>query len=294
MNILLFTDLHWNGPAEGFHQQPRWVGGWPTLAAKLTDLVRQHDANMVLSLGDLVEGGDTATIRTVTQALDTLPVPILYCLGNHDLAQPAALSAWQTFLGDHASRGKGGMADTFVETPELDIAALDNRYLDPEGLPALRWSLGTNPVPALIHGQLERLDAFLSRSPDKPAIVAMHCPLEALPSALTGLPAPIHAAPEAYRTQLGAVLDRHPRVRLVIGGHCHATCATAINTPAGKRTHMSLGAYGETPHQYAILTVAGGKITLQVHQLGQQPTAPALDESKRWALGRPEDRTLTL
>lgn len=60
--------------------------------------------------------------------------------------------------------------------------------------------------------------------------------------------------PEAYVKPIMERLDRHPRARLVLSGHCHAQCATWH----GERLHLSASALNESPFELRLIELHPG------------------------------------
>jgi 3',5'-cyclic AMP phosphodiesterase CpdA len=76
--------------------------------------------------------------------------------------------------------------------------------------------------------QLERLEAELAEAPEQPTILAMHHPplVTAIPDWDGVIMAP------ADRDALAAVVDRHPQVKVIVGGHLHrVTTSTLAGRP---------------------------------------------------------------
>jgi 3',5'-cyclic AMP phosphodiesterase CpdA len=72
--------------------------------------------------------------------------------------------------------------------------------------------------------QLERLEAELAGAPGQPTIVAMHQPpLTTGIADWDGVNLPV-----ADRRALAAVIERHPQVRAIVGGHLHRIAASSL------------------------------------------------------------------
>lgn len=287
MRIAFFTDLHFGATGTGFCQQPIFAAGIPRLLERFREAVVSERIDTILIGGDSIDHGSPEAIDRFFPWLAALPADVLLCLGNHDLGDPIAFAHWQAVVRGHPHIH---LADAQMATPAVDLCALNTHWLNSSSEAQLHWPLGTNPVAAFAPEQLTRLDTWLSRHSDRPAIVAFHAPLDPLPAALTGLPGPIHDSPTAYTDAITAILAAHPRVKLVLTGHCHATCATRH----GGYTHLSLAALSEVPCQYAIIDATVNGIRVELRRLPVLADAPAFDHAKAWVVGRDSDRALNL
>ncbi len=151
----------------------------------------------VVVTGDLVDNGSPAEYDVVHGLLSALPGPVHVLPGNHD--DRAGLRARFALPGDPADP-----VQYAVDLGPLRLVVLDTT------------------IPGHAGGELDAerlgwLDGALGAAPEQPTLVALHHP-----PAATGL-APwdaIGLAPSARRG-LGEVLNRHPQVRRIVGGHIH-------------------------------------------------------------------------
>jgi hypothetical protein len=167
---------------------------------------------------------------------------------------------------------------------------MNNAWRSQGGEPGFMWD-GKQPAPELVPSQLEQLERWLAASPDRPAILALHAPLYPIPPELTGSSAPSEVQPEAYTKPLLDLLGRHPRVRLILAGHTHCTCAT---TQDGGRVHLSATSITEVPYQFPIIEVGGESMQVSTHTLSPSASGPVFNPAKQWVTGRAFDRELTV
>jgi Icc protein len=160
------------------------------LRAALSGAAPRPDA--VLVTGDVAEDCTREAYAHFRDALAPLGVPV-YCLaGNHD--SPALMAE---LLSDGGFQ-YGGAAD-----------------LGAWRLVLLDTHVDRDPAGRLQADELARLDRELAAAAGRPVLVALHHPPVTLGSAWidgVGLRNP---------ADLYAVLDRHPHVRVVLGGHVH-------------------------------------------------------------------------
>ncbi len=164
----------------------------------------QPPADAVLVTGDLADHATAGEYESVRELLSPLGAPVLVLPGNHD--ERAALR--DTFVLPGAGTEPVRYA---AELGQGRLVVLDS---------TLPGSAGGQLDP----DQLGWLESELSRSPDRPTVLAMHHP-----PITTGLPAAdaIGVEPAAVAS-LAGVIGRHPQVRKVLAGHVHRVISADI------------------------------------------------------------------
>ena len=287
MKIAYFTDTHLGAAAEDWRQQPRWVGGVPTLTRRLRLWLDEHDVEIVIHGGDVVHAATFPQVQLAAALMGALGRPVFVTLGNHDLTGRESFQQWQ----DMAAQQRWlTVVDAHLPLDECDVVTMNNRWATAEGT-GMYWPLGTRPYhEAIGEEQLQWLDAVLSSDAAKPAIVAVHAPIHPLPPELTGTEG-LYKVPDAeYAAAMQVVLDRHPRVRLVLSGHCHVTFAQR----RGGRVDLTTASLSEAPLQMRLIDVRDGAIDVTTHTLGPAPAGLVVDEARGWTAGRAEDRTVKI
>jgi 3',5'-cyclic AMP phosphodiesterase CpdA len=247
--------------------------------------VVEHDVDLVIHGGDLVEMPNEADIRRSLEQLVAVDRPLLVALGNHDLAAEDAAETWHDVLRDFPQIT---LADAHLPFDECDIYALNNHWTDGTG-PGMYW----DPVPPYrhkpcLHGtQLEWLDAKLAKHTDRPAIVVVHTQLDPVPPNAPNLD---EYVPQSYPIGLNSVLDRHPHCRLVLSGHCHVTYAVANDM----RVHLTTAAFGEVPFHIRLIDVRDRSISVETMPMGAPPAGLEVDKDRIWALGSKSDQWFVL
>ena len=189
------------------HIGARWGDDDP--AARLTSVVDEirglpDRPDAVLVTGDLADHGADAEYDYVREVVQRLEVPVYVLPGNHDDRE--ALRRCFGLGGDPAA-------------PVLYAADLG-----PLRLVALDSTRPGEDRGELDDQRLAWLDAELAAAPERITLLAMHHP-----PLVTGSPAwEAIDLPGSDRAALGAVLERHPQVRLVVGGHLHQTIAAEL------------------------------------------------------------------
>jgi 3',5'-cyclic-AMP phosphodiesterase len=160
--------------------------------------------NAVLISGDLTDDADPAAYEAVREALAPLRAPLFPLPGNHD--ERAPLRAAFGLAGAGAER-----IDYSAELGPLRLVVLDST------------------VPGRVEGGIDAaalawLDTELAAAPQMPTVLATHHPPLA-----TGIPAwdGINLT-AAERLALAAVVSRHPQLLAILGGHLHASAASAL------------------------------------------------------------------
>jgi Icc protein len=189
------------------HVGATWGEGDPLgqTAATIEHIRRLPDhPDAILITGDLADNGAQAEYEALGGLLGSLGSPCYPLPGNHDDREAL-----------RAHFGLDGEADApisySVEAGPVRLVILDSTKPGQDGgeldEPRLSW-----------------LDDELSSGPERPTILAMHHP-----PLVTGAPAWDRIGiPEHERRGLGAVLERHSQVRLVLGGHLHRTIASRL------------------------------------------------------------------
>lgn len=286
MRIAFITDTHVGAAAGDWGQQPRWVGGFPTLIRRLRRWVDEHDVDLVIHGGDVVHTGTFARIQTAAALLGALGRPVLVSLGNHDLTEPESLEAWQRIAADHHWMTLG---DATVEFEDCDVVVMNNHWSSPTG-EGLYWPTARPYREVITPGQVAWLDEALGRSAGKPVVVAMHSPVVPLPPELTGMDAMYKVPDPGYAAAVIGAVERSGRPAAVLGGHNHVTYAAA----AGRWAAVSTASLTEVPFQFRVIEVAGERITVSTHTLGPGPVELVRDEARAWTAGRECDRNLKL
>lgn len=175
-------------------------------------------------------------LREVVAAIDSLPNPVDAILVSGDLAEHAAPSEYELAaeligaLGVPIHVLPGNHDDRATMRKVLDLPGEPDAPLDyAADLGPLRLVVIDSTVPGEVHGdfepaQLEWLDAELAGAPEQPTIVAMHQP--PLVTGIADWDGVIMTA--ADRRALAAVIERHPQVRAIVGGHLHRIAASSL------------------------------------------------------------------
>jgi 3',5'-cyclic AMP phosphodiesterase CpdA len=176
------------------------------------------------------------SLREVIAAIEALPNPVDAILVTGDLAEHAAPAEYAL-----AAELIGRLGVPFHVLPgnHDDRATIREAFgLPGEGdapidyaadLGALRLVVVDSTIPGEDRGdfepaQLEWLESELASAPARPTIIAMH-----QPPLVTGIPDwdGVIMRP-ADRRALAAVIERHPQVRAIVGGHLHRIAASSL------------------------------------------------------------------
>lgn len=286
LKIAYITDSHLGAHADGFHQQPCWVGGLPTLLDRLRQFIAAQEIDLLVHGGDLVESATPEQIDQSLAQIASLGVPVLMCLGNHDVCRQGAFAQWRKAVGAHDAIT---LADAHHQTDEADLYILNNHWTA-DGRTGMFWD-PTPPfryVPGWADGQLAWLDERLARFRDRPAIVIVHTQVDAIHTQT--MPELDEYIPDQYTLPFKAVLDRHAHCRLVLCGHCHVTASVAH----GPRMHVTTGAFCEAPFQVRLLEVGQRAIGVSTVTMGPTPDGLNIDPARAWTLGEKADRQFVL
>jgi 3',5'-cyclic AMP phosphodiesterase CpdA len=151
----------------------------------------------VVVTGDLADRASDEEYKQLRELLSPLEVPFYVLPGNHD--DRRALSR---HFGVPGSDGEPSQYS--VDLGPLRLVVLDT-------------TIPGEDAGALDSERLDWLDNELTAAPEQLTLIAMHHP-----PLLTGIPVcdAMGLAP-SDRLALGAVIERHPQVRRLVGGHFH-------------------------------------------------------------------------
>ncbi|HOX38900.1 MAG TPA: metallophosphoesterase [Candidatus Brocadiia bacterium] len=286
--LIYFTDTHIGAGADAWGQQPTCAHLLPQLLSRLREWLIRNPADLVLHGGDCTDAGNADQRRYELEFARSLPVPFRICLGNHDLRRPDSLGGWlsecREFFGENATSG----GDYVVDLGPAALIVLTTRWQRQTVAPGFHWPDEGVMWASFSDEQYEWLENRLERLRGRPAILAMHETLNPLPPRLTGLTEAIHAPPGPHIQRMRDFINSHPQVRLVLSGHCHATCATRD----GGCVLLTTSAFFEPPFQVRVITVSEGQIEATIaYPIDIGDLDVRIDEGKRWSAGQWEDWT---
>jgi 3',5'-cyclic-AMP phosphodiesterase len=178
-------------------------------------------------------------LREVLAAIEALPNPVDAILVTGDLAEHAKPKEYALAreliggLGVPVHVLPGNKDDRATMRAAFDLPGEPDAPLDyAVDMGPLRLVVLDSSIPGEDRGdftpaQLDWLEATLAQAPEQPTILAMH-----QPPLVTGMPDwdSVIMTP-ADRAALAAVIERHPQVRAIVGGHLHRL---AVSTLAGR------------------------------------------------------------
>jgi Icc protein len=160
----------------------------------------------VLLSGDLVDVPSAAAYERVRELLAPLALPLHAVPGNHD-----DRDALRAAFAPGMPAAAGAPVRSAVTCGPLRLVACDT-------------SRPGRDDGRLDDDELDWLDATLQADPATPTVVAMHHP-----PVLTGHRAADEIGlPERDRAALGALLEHHRHVGLLVAGHAHRTMAASL------------------------------------------------------------------
>lgn len=202
VQIAQISDLHIKPPGSLAYGRVDTAAALERCVAALNAFRPRPD--FVVISGDLADTPTAEEYRYLKRLLAPLELPFAGIPGNHDsrelmrAAFPVAAYAFPS-----------GPLNQRVEIAGLDLVLLDSS------------------VPGKPHGELDAptlqwLEATLSTSPDRPALVVLHHP-----PFKTGI---WHMDRQNLlnATELAAVVSRHPRVQRIATGHVHRATLTTF------------------------------------------------------------------
>lgn len=281
--IAFVTDTHIGSDTTGFQQQPRRPDLIPACMDGLSGLLHQHRCAALLHGGDIIDSGSPQEIIEAGRIFSSLEIPTLCSLGNHDLGHSTSCDGWR-MQQEPALR----FADTVMHLNEADVIAV-NTLWECDGAAGLYWEHRQGYRETIGAAQLQWLDEQLGAGEDKrPAIVMIHVGLDGLPTEVTGMAEVIHRPLGAYSAAIEDVLDRHPRVKLVLSGHSHVNFSVA----RGGRVHLTSTSLIEPPFEMRLIRVGRNSMEIETLPVIPSPENVVYLPEFAWVNGRPQDRVL--
>jgi 3',5'-cyclic-AMP phosphodiesterase len=209
-------------------------------------------------LGEPAIGGvkPKKALREVLAAIAALPDPIDAILVSGDLAEHAAPEEYAL-----AAELIGGLGVPFYVLPgnHDDRATMRAAFDLPGAADApLDYAVDLGPLRLVVldstipgedrggweSGQLDWLDVTLAEAPAQPTILAMHQP----PLATGIADWDSVNQPARGRRQLAEVIQRHPQVAAIVGGHLHRIAASTL---AGRPVIVAPSTFVQARPNYA-------------------------------------------
>jgi Icc protein len=200
--IAQISDLHIKAPGKLAYRRVDTAQALKRCVATLNQVMPAPD--FVVISGDLVDTPTEEEYRHLKSLLAELKLPLVAVPGNHDSRE-----LMRGAFPDRSYAFPSGPLNQHVKLEELDLLLLDSS------------------VPAKPHGELdgatlEWLEATLSASADRPALLFLHHP-----PFLTGIGhmdrQNLHNAAD-----LALIIKRHPRLQLIASGHVHRAALTVF------------------------------------------------------------------
>jgi 3',5'-cyclic AMP phosphodiesterase CpdA len=200
--IAQISDLHIKPPGALAYGRVDTAKALENCVAALNGFRPRPD--LVVISGDLADTPTAEEYDHLQRLLAPLQLPFIGIPGNHDSRELMRVA----FPGQPYAAASGALNQT------RSVAGLDIILLD-------------SSVPGKPHGELEAptlrwLDATLASSPGRPALMFLHHP-------------PFQAGiwhmdrqNLLKASELAAIVQKHPRVRLIAAGHVHRTTLTSF------------------------------------------------------------------
>jgi calcineurin-like phosphoesterase family protein len=287
-SLLYLTDSHTGNDGTGWGQHPIRPDLLPQVIAALRQRMTTCPVDMILHGGDITDTGSVEQQLQVKKLWSQLPASIRLCLGNHDLDGQESPKNW---LANVPEFFEDSALDYMIECGQVDVYVLACGWLN-EHDKVTRWSNpGYSVQPGILPTQLEWLAGLLKSRSHRPAIMAIHAPLDPLPPTLTGQEEPIHLTEPSYTQPIINLLNQSPNVKLVLSGHCHATCLTRH----GNRVHLTTSAFCEPPFQIREITIEDNMIRVRsINPVDYEQLQVVCHSENLWSFGKDCDLTVNI
>jgi len=286
--FLFLTDTHIGNDGTGWGHHPVRPDLVPRLIESLKEWIDDNSIDMLLHGGDIIDDGSVEQQLVAKEIFSQLPVPVRLCLGNHDVTSENSLSNWLPAAPEFF---ENKTFDYIIESDLVDLYVLACGWSCENQREALWWNRELPAIPAVFLEQLDWLEKNLSERRKRPAILAVHASLDPLPERLTGQNEPTHVPPDEFSGAILNLLNQYSNVKLVLSGHCHATCLTRH----GSRVHLSTSSFCEPPFQIRKIMITSTNISVKTFNLVDfnKMDIVFLPE-KTWTAGKAEDIGLNI
>ena len=167
--------------------------------------------SFAINAGDIAAGGGEEGYRAYINLIDSLEVPLISVIGNHEMNEPGGMERYLEYFGN---------PNFYFDYDRFRFIFLQDTHPADSGV-----SAGENVYYMLTPAQLDLLEGLLSEDTSKTTFVFMHCPAAIIghyPRVATlGGPYYTPSGLEESGSQRFTDLARDHNVRLVGFGHLH-------------------------------------------------------------------------
>ncbi len=282
--FLHITDTHLGGNNhEGFMQQPRCLEHWNNLLQEIKNMVPQYHLDFMIHGGDATDHGTYDEIQQFVHDTESLPCPIYLSLGNHDLQIPDAIKIWQNCT----SILPGGKHSYSVVTSDCILVVLGIYW---DQLDKHYWDITGTQIP-LISTVQKKMLREIAKDADRPVVIALHAPLNSIPSSQTGLNEDIHLPDNNLRNYFLELATEFPCIKLFLCGHNHAH--TIENH--GHFITATTSAFTEYPFEMRLISIDKKHLTIETITCMQPENCLThYNHDKSWVQGNAQQRELKL
>ncbi|MGI6368467.1 MAG: metallophosphoesterase family protein [Anaerolineae bacterium] len=281
--IILLSDTHYGGDAQGYRLQPSYIERLPELLAALTEWIHARSGvDLILHAGDCVEQSSPELVTEAVAQLRELSAPLLVAPGNHDMTSESAQAVWRARAADLMPVDRVAS----VVLPDCAVHALPVHW----GERPWYWDGGA-PRPRLRPEDLATLQQRLKRGTDRPHLVLCHAAPQGQPAAQTGRDTDGDAPPAEYSEAWRCLGEGHAHLRLLLCGHSHINALGTL----GPIHWLTASSFVESPFEFKELQVTDAGLEVRTHTLFPRvPWRPDYWWDAAYVQGRPRDRSLTL
>ncbi len=275
------TDTHLGACEGAWGQQPTYPQLVPQLFDDLKEYIDLHPVDFILHGGDVTDAGTSEQQQKLEEIVSGFPCKFLVTLGNHDLAQKDSLIGWRNygklFFGENVTAS----CDFSVELDKVRLVVMTNTWQEPESEHAFHWDKQIGQCAGFTKSQYDWFESQLTD--DKPVILSIHETLYPLHMELTETDVPIHEPPGDYVRDIRAFIESHRQIKVVLSGHCHASCRTMHNSSV----HITSAAYFEPPFQIRIIEINDKAIDITVaYPIDLKKYSVEINKERMWSAGK--------
>lgn len=279
--FIYIADTHCGADPMGYQQQQAYPNRFKEIISTLFSKLKRESIDFILHGGDMIDFTSEDNIIGASKAFD-IDIPVYLCLGNHDLTSTDALSDWLNIAPQFFINKSPNFT---IETEDCLIHVVPNQWCEK----SFYWQREQSPH--FLQEQKEFLSKNLQSRTDIPHIILTHSPVFGLPIEQTGMPAPFHAPPESFTSEITDFTEKYKNIKCVLGAHNHMNMRMCHN----KAEFVTVSSLVETPFEFKIFEITKQKIKMSTVPLQAEINfATKYDNNKSYVQGQKQDREFSM
>ena len=257
MKFIYIADTHIGGSdISGYRLQERCLRYFPELIRVFSRWIEQQEGiDFVIHGGDMVDKASPKAIAEATELFKTLPCPLYFTPGNHDLTETDSVKNW---LDEASEFFNNGEVDFSFCRDDVKFDFISCHW----GKRNYFWNPNEAQVPYWETAQTE----LLSDEGDfKHRVIITHAPVFGLPCEQTGLSEALHPPAGNFSNFIHGLATKH-KALLVLGAHTHMNmhlCKDNVH-------YVTVSAFSEMPFEFKVFEISDHDFSMKTVNLADQ------------------------